>query len=192
MRGSAAAYWVLYRLGLRQPRTQTTDAERACLARYAAGRKNLVEIGVMHGVSTAVLSSVMDPDGLLTAIDPHPAGRLGLSFERLIAAREVGRRRRGRVVLDRRLSHETAQGWTSPIDFLFIDGDHAWESIDRDWRAWAGWVMPGGLVALHDSRPLPGGDPLDSVRYTAEVILADPRFTPVTGVDSLTILRRVA
>lgn len=187
----SAAHWVLYRLGFRAALTQTTDAERACLARYATGRRRLVEIGVMHGVSTAQLRRVMDPEGLLTAVDPHPVGRLGVSFERLVAKREVARHPRGRVVLDRRLSHEAARDWTALIDFLFIDGDHSWNGIDRDWRAWSPWVEPGGIVAVHDSLALPGTEPLDSVRYTAEVILVDPRFAPVATVDSLTILRRL-
>ncbi len=193
LKGSAV-HWLLYRFGLRAPHTQTTAAERACLAQYAAGRKRLVEIGVMHGVSTAVLCGAMDPEAVLTAIDPHPAGRLGVSFERLVAQHEIRRCRRGRVVLDRRLSHEAVQGWAGPIDFLFIDGDHSWNGIDRDWRDWSVHLAPGGIVALHDSRVPPGvvSAPLDSVRYTTNVILADARFKLVTGVDSLTILERIA
>jgi hypothetical protein len=186
----SAARWLGYRLGRRPAETQTTPAERGCLAKHAAGRRSLVEIGVMHGVNTGLLRSVMDPGGTITGIDPHCRGRLGVSFERWIALREIARHPRGRAVLLRRWSHEAAAGWSIPIDFLFIDGDHSWAGIDRDWRGWSPHVLPGGVVALHDSRNVAGGPDFDSVRYTAEVILADPRFRLIDAVESLTVLER--
>ena len=186
----AAASYARYRLGLERADTQTTAAEQACLARHAAGRRSLVEIGVMHGATTALLRSVMAPDGVVTGIDRHPPGRLLVSFERLVARHELARHPRGRAVLLRQWSHEAARDWTAPIDFLFIDGDHSWTGVERDWRDWTPHLMPGGLVALHDSRPMPGREPLDSVRFTAEVVLCDPGFAVVDAVDSLTVLER--
>ena len=187
----AAMRWVGYRLGLVAADTQTTGAERACLARHAAGRRHVVELGVMHGATTAVLRSVIDPDGVVTGIDPHPPGRLRVSFERLVAARETAKHPRGRVVLLRKRSTEAALTWRSPIDFLFIDADHEWNAIERDWRDWTPHVTVGGLVALHDSRRVAGRDDLDSVRFTTEVVLNDPRFRVEDAVDSLTVMRRV-
>jgi predicted O-methyltransferase YrrM len=186
----SAVHWLGYQLGLNSARTQTTPAERDALARHAAGRRNLVEIGVMHGVTTRVLRSVMHPDGTLTAIDPHPRGRLGVSFERLVAMREVSRVKSGHIVFQRCRSHEAAVAWTAPIDFLFVDGDHSWDGIDADWRDWSPHVVGHGIVALHDSREVPGTAPLDSVRYTTDVILRDRDFTVVDAVDSLTVLER--
>jgi predicted O-methyltransferase YrrM len=190
-RERAPIRWFEHAVGWRGADSQVTPTERACLARHAAGRRRLVEIGVMHGATTALLRSVMDSRGTVIGIDPHPAGRLGVSFERLIARREVGRLRRGRAVLLRRLSHEAAGEWTEPIDFLFLDGDHSWAGIERDWRDWSRFLAPGGIAALHDSRSVPSRPDLDSVRYTEEVILRDKRFRPVEAVDSLTILERV-
>jgi len=186
----APLLWVRYRLGLVRADTQTTDAERACLCRHAAGRRSLVEIGVMHGATTALLRSVMAPEGVVTGIDRHPPGKLFVSFERLVAKHEVAKHRRGRVVLLREWSHEAARHWTAPIDFLFIDGDHSWTGLERDWREWTSHLVPGGLVALHDSRPVPDRDVLDSVRFTSDVVLHDPRFAVVDAVDSLTVLER--
>jgi predicted O-methyltransferase YrrM len=186
----SAARWLLHGLGLREADTQTTAAERACLARHAAGRTRLVEIGVMHGVTTAVLRGAMSEAGVLTAIDPHPAGRLGVSFERAIARREVSAVSRGRVKLLRTHSAGALSGWTDPIDFLFVDGDHSWRGIDEDWNGWTRFVAPGGIVALHDSRPVPGRADLDSVRYMRDVVARDTRFEVIDSVDSLTVLRR--
>ena len=80
--------------------------------------------------------------------------------------------------------------WSEPVDFLFIDGDHSWDAIARDWTDWSGHVAKDGVVALHDSRRIAGKSELDSVRFTTEVVLNDPRFEVVDEVDSLTVLRR--
>ena len=189
--GSRVAHWLLHRVGVRRASTQVSAAEQRCLARYAAGKRRLVEIGVMHGVTTALLRRVMDAGGTLTGIDPHPPGRLGVSFERWIALRETARHPRGQVVLLREWSHAAAAAWRTPIDFLFVDGDHSWAGIDGDWRGFSAFLVPGGVVALHDSRSVPGRPDLDSVRYTREVILRDPRFREVDAVESLTVLHRV-
>jgi predicted O-methyltransferase YrrM len=186
----AAVLYARYRLGLVSADTQTSAAERACLARHAAGRRAIVEIGVMHGVTTALLRSVMAADGVITGIDRHPPGRLFVSFERLTAQRELARHPRGHAILLREWSHDAARHWTTPVDFLFIDGDHSWAGVEGDWRDWTPHVVLGGIVALHDSRPLPDRDLLDSVRFATEVALNDTRFAVVDTVDSLTMLER--
>lgn len=40
-----------------------------------------------------------------------------------------------------------------PIDFLFIDGDHRYEGVRRDYELYRDLVRPGGLIAFHDIRP---------------------------------------
>lgn len=80
-----------------------------------------------------------------------------------------------------------------PVDCVFIDADHRYDGLRRDWEAWRGRVAPGGIVALHDSRSTPERNIEDgSVRYTRNVILKDPEFTIVETVDRLTVLRRVS
>ena len=186
----AAARWIKYTLGLIPAATQTTTAERECLMRHARGRASIVELGGMHGVTTALLRSVMAADGTIVGIDPHPPGRLGVSFERLTARRELARHARGRAMLIRKASGDAAADWSTPIDFLFSDADHTWAGIERDWRQWVPHVMAGGIIALHDSHRVAGRADLDSVRFTQDVVLRDPRVRRVEVVDSLTILER--
>jgi predicted O-methyltransferase YrrM len=94
-------------------------------------------------------------------------------------------------VLVRKRSGEAAATWTRPIDFLFIDADHSWTGIARDWTDWVPHVVPGGIIALHDSRSVEGREDLDSVRFTDDVVLRDPRVRRLEVVDSLTVLERV-
>lgn len=191
MVGKSPSFWLLHRLGLKPADTQLTSAEQNCLERRASGRRSLLEIGVMHGASTALLRRAMAADGVLTGLDPHPPGRLGVSFERWIAEREVSKYPRGHVELLRKLSHEAVSTWTRALDFLFIDADHSWNGVDRDWRGYSPFVEAEGVVLLHDSRSVPWREDPESVRYTATVILQDPRFRMVEEVDSLTVLERL-
>jgi len=39
---------------------------------------------------------------------------------------------------------------TGKIDFLFIDGDHSYEGVLRDFQMYAGLVKEGGLIGFHD------------------------------------------
>jgi predicted O-methyltransferase YrrM len=192
------AHYALWLLGLTQPTTQTTNAERACLARHAAGRRRLVEIGVWHGVTTARLRSVMASNGLLLAVDPYPIGRLGFSLQQRIARSVVRRVRNGRVEWLRMTGTAAADRFAANgaglADFVFIDGDHSYEGLRGDWEAWSSLVAPGGIVALHDSHPTPERPIHDagSVRYTRDVVSRDRRFERINVVDSLTIMRRHA
>ena len=191
-------HFLLWNVGLARAETQTSEAERACLARHAAGRRRLAEVGVWHGVTTCRLRRTMAPDGLLFGIDPYPAGRLGFSAQRVIARREVARSQGGEVRWLRLTGVEAARRLADagepPVDFVFIDGDHSYDGLRGDWEAWSGFVAPGGVVALHDSCSSAEREIEDagSVRYTREVIRRDARYEVTEVVDTLTVLRRRA
>ena len=192
------AVWYLVRwcLGLAHAETQTTEAERDCIARRAAGRGRLAEIGVWHGVTTCRLRAAMSPDGELWAVDPFPPGRLGFSAQRYIARREVARVRNGSVRWLRLTgidaAHEYATSDQSGVDFVFIDGDHSYEGALGDWRAWSGLTTPGGIVTFHDSRSNAQRhiDDTGSARVVRDIVCTDPEFESVEVVGSLTVVRR--
>jgi len=191
-------HFALWCLGLAAAETQTSQAERDCLAHHAAGRKRLVEVGVWHGVTTCRLRKAMDPKGMLIGIDPYPKGRLGFSVQRVIAHREVSRIPSGTIQwqpltgVAAARAHREAGG--EPVDFIFIDGDHSYEGLHNDWQAWSDLVEPDGIVALHDSRSSATRqiDNAGSAIFTREVILKDSRFEAIETVDTLTVLRRQA
>jgi predicted O-methyltransferase YrrM len=191
-------HFLFWTVGLAEAETQTSAAERDCLARHAAGKRRLVEVGVWHGVTTCRLRAAMDPEGVLYAVDPYPVGRLGFSAQRVIARREVARVRNGRVCWLRttgaQAGREHAASGRGPVDFLFLDGDHSYEGLRADWEAWGPLVGEGGVVCLHDSCSSAERDIDDagSVAYTREVIHRDPRFECVEVVDTLTVLRHSA
>jgi predicted O-methyltransferase YrrM len=79
-----------------------------------------------------------------------------------------------------------------PVDLIFIDGDHSYQGLASDWRAWSHLVAPGGIVGLHDSRSTPERPIEDagSVRATRDIVLKDQLFDLIEEVDSLTLVRR--
>jgi predicted O-methyltransferase YrrM len=42
------------------------------------------------------------------------------------------------------------------VDFLFIDGDHTYEGVKRDFEMYSPLVRPDGLIVFHDICPHPG------------------------------------
>ncbi|WP_440959311.1 class I SAM-dependent methyltransferase [Oceanicaulis sp. LC35] len=80
--------------------------------------------------------------------------------------------------------------WSAPLSFVFIDGGHAMHTALADYRAWAGHVARGGLLAIHDVFPNPedGGRPPYEIWKLA---VASGLFEPVERVNTLEILRRL-
>lgn len=191
------SHYSLWLMGLARASTQTTEEERACLAKHARGCRRLAEIGVWHGVTTARLRSVMASDGVLYAVDPYPVGRFGISFQQRIAHAEVSRVAVGRVEWLRltggAAARHIADHNLGPMDFLFIDGNHTYDGLQEDWESWSGLIAPGsGIVALHDSFPAEGRgiDDAGSVAYTRDVIRRDLRFRVVEVTETVTVLQR--
>lgn len=44
----------------------------------------------------------------------------------------------------------------APYDFVFIDGDHSYDSVKADWENYAPMVKEDGIVAFHDIVERPG------------------------------------
>lgn len=64
-----------------------------------------------------------------------------------------------------------AKSWGPPegYDLVLIDGDHTYEAAVRDWMMYGPLCVPGGLVALHDTRDYPGRDDHQVSRLWAEI-----------------------
>lgn len=84
-----------------------------------------------------------------------------------------------------------ARNWTTPLGMVFIDGGHSMEAALADYRGWAGRIVPGGILAIHDVFPNPedGGRPPYEIWKLA---VASELFEPVTRVGTLEVLRRLS
>jgi predicted O-methyltransferase YrrM len=118
----------------------------------------LVEIGSYCGGSTVVIARAAarrNPAATVYAIEPftfHEA-RYQRDYESLFDANVTDWNLAGRIVKVKARSHDAVRDWRRPIDFLYVDGDHAYGAVTADIRDWVPLVRPGGLVCFHDYKP---------------------------------------
>ncbi|HEX6150536.1 class I SAM-dependent methyltransferase [Nocardioides sp.] len=88
-------------------------------------------------------------------------------------------------------SVSVSRHWRTPLSLLFIDGGHGEEPAHADYSGWAPWVMPGGLLVIHDVFPDPadGGQPPYEIFLRA---LASGAFAEVEALGSMRVLERIS
>ena len=103
----------------------------------------IVEIGCLYGGTLAIwLECLVDsPDAVVVGIDPDiDKVREYVSDSRLVLVNELSRSQRANLAVKQ----------LSPIDVLFIDGDHSYEGSKFDFLFYGRMVKDGGLIILHD------------------------------------------
>ena len=152
----------------------------------------VVEIGTLHGGTLWAWCRLAEPNALIVSID-LPGGEFGGGYEANAAAKLHSYAHASQeLVLIRDDSHaprtlEELEDLLAGrrVDFLFIDGDHTYEGVKRDFEMYSQLVATGGIVALHDIVHHPG-DPdcevdvfwreLSTVRRSIQLVdLADVR-----------------
>jgi predicted O-methyltransferase YrrM len=113
--------------------------------------RRVLEIGTDNGGTLYLLSWASAPDARVLSVDIRDYGRL-----RRQLYRSFGRRQQHVEVMRADSQLETTRDAVrrhfggASIDLLFIDGDHAYASVRRDFELYVPLVRAGGLVALHD------------------------------------------
>lgn len=132
--------------------TGLVDSECALFRQVIGGMEGVgVEIGCMDGFSTAI---ILDCSKLhLYTIDPFIPDSMA---ENLIGDEDRFRQNvapwKDRVELIKDYSQNAALSFGHALDFLFIDGDHTYPAIMRDFLVWTPFLKQGGILAMHDSR----------------------------------------
>lgn len=120
----------------------------------------VVEIGTASGGTLFMLTRAAADDATLASID-LPGGAFGGGYPLWRAPLYRSFAKSGqRVHLLRRDSHDPSTlealkgvlGGRS-VDFLFIDGDHTYEGVKRDFETYRSLVRPGGMIGFHDIVP---------------------------------------
>lgn len=140
--------WLLERVGQLAPRT-------------------VVEVGTDEGGTLFLWTRVAAPDAVLVCVDIRPLGVLGRYSAWALVRRGLARKRQ-RVELvmpadsQSPSTVERVRALTKgQVDFLFIDADHSYESVKRDFELWRPLVRSGGMIAFHDVKPdYPEGTPV--------------------------------
>jgi predicted O-methyltransferase YrrM len=116
-----------------------------------------VEIGSARGRSACFIGMALKENGRgkLFAIDPHRQTswndfQSNDTFDIInhnLAALHVT----SEVEIVRMTSEEAAKVWSRQIDMIFIDGDHSYEGIKRDWELFLPYLTTFGIAILHDT-----------------------------------------
>lgn len=84
-----------------------------------------------------------------------------------------------------------AKAWGAPLSLVFIDGGHSPEMSLADCLAWSEFIIPNGIMAVHDiyEHPDQGGQ---GPYLALQALLASGKFRLENKINSLGILRRQA
>jgi cephalosporin hydroxylase len=123
----------------------------------AARPRVVLEIGLDFGGTFFLWSRAAAPDAHLLAIDMKPVGRFGdwSPFSLVRRGFAAGSQRVTLLMNTDSHSEITRQRVEvllngRAVDFLFIDGDHSHDGVWQDFKTYAPFVAPGGLIAFHD------------------------------------------
>jgi predicted O-methyltransferase YrrM len=119
--------------------------------------ESCVEIGSAQGWSTCHIALALKENsaGRLYAIDPHtqttwndagPTDTYAIIQDNLHKCGVAQY-----VAIVRATSEAAAQEWTQPIDFLFVDGDHSYAGVKRDWELFSPFLTEFGVAVFHDT-----------------------------------------
>jgi len=114
-----------------------------------------IEIGCLFGDSANVILKT-SPLVYLTSIDPFIPDSMESS---LVGSYEDSLEKNklfticGRFELIKDYSWNIVKNWQpNTLDFIFLDGDHRYNNVKRDYFEWEPKLKVGGLLFMHDSR----------------------------------------
>lgn len=139
--------------------------------------RTVLEIGMANGGTLFLWSRVATSDALLVGVDMRTmVGRLGRRSPWALVRRSFARDRQRVELVDGADSHDErtvarvqALLGARSVDFLFIDGDHRYESVARDFTLYAPLVRPGGLIGFHDIAADASPDTTGTARFWREL-----------------------
>tara|TARA_R110002094_G_scaffold9946_3_gene19604 strand:+ start:537 stop:1208 length:672 start_codon:yes stop_codon:yes gene_type:complete len=167
------------------------------------GQPRAVEIGSWQGKSTiCIAQGLRQKNGAqLTCIDPFDgsgdresedmygdrANELGGPLRRAFENNVKGADVRDLIDVRAGFSHDYVSELDESIDLLFLDGDHSYEAIRRDFEDWSPKIKNGGYLAMHDVvHPVHEGPR----RVVEELIANDPQWIEQRYVDSMFVARK--
>jgi len=86
-------------------------------------------------------------------------------------------------------SETAARMWSTPLSLVFIDGGHTFKTVYRDYNSWAGHIIPGGFLLIHDifKNPDQGGQ---APHYIYNLAVKSGLFKELSMTKTLGILQR--
>ncbi len=120
--------------------------------------KSMMEIGTRNGGTLFLFSWTLPSDAKIISLDLPSEQSIKRGYDRFKTSRLASFIQTGQqLTLLRGDSHNPSSLSKAKsalkgekIDFLFIDGDHTYEGVKKDFEMYSPLVRKGGLVAFHD------------------------------------------
>ncbi len=133
-----------------QPEQKKSEILNLILLLKSRQPKNICEIGTRAGGCLFLFAQIAAPNARIFSIDksctpvqqkafPHFAREK----QEIVCIPADSHEPKTAVQLEKLLAGEK-------LDFLFIDGDHSWEGVSKDYDMYKSLVRPAGLIAFHD------------------------------------------
>lgn len=128
----------------------TTEEEVRLLIKYAKlANIGIVEIGVLDGETTKEISKHVTLP--IYGIDPIIPDSM---FDTLIGSEELINKNMGNYPnfnFYKDYSYNVVKNFAYPFDYIFIDGDHNYSAVKKDFNDWFELIEVGGYILFHDS-----------------------------------------
>ncbi len=164
------------------------------LANKCKGKGAIVEIGSWKGKSTIWLAngSKLAGNSKIHAIDPHVGSSEHNTPEQQVWTFDQFKANIEKAgVADHIVplimtSEKAAQDFDKPVELIFIDGAHEYEYVKQDFELWFPKVIPGGVMAFHDTVGWDGPK-----KVVKDLVYNSKHFKKAWFVDSITYAQKV-
>jgi MMP 1-O-methyltransferase len=163
----------------------------------------IVEVGSFFGAGTILLAGPrrLRGSGVVHCVDPFDCSGdfFSIPYYKRILAEAGGGSLRDHfaknirhagvtpwVKVHQGRATEVGQNWEALIDLLILDGDQSRAGAREAYDAWARFLKPGGVIALHNSRPKNQTLDHDGYRCLAEEKIKAPDYRDIKLVRSTT------
>ena len=136
----------------------------------------MLEIGTFNGGTLYLFARIINSTSEIISLD-MPGGKFGGGYEKFkIPFFTNFARGNQKIYLIRANSHlpsslqkveNILKG--KEIDFLFIDGDHSYNGVKKDFEMYSPLVRKGGLIVFHDICNHPAGTECDVSSFWNEI-----------------------
>jgi len=153
----------------------------------------IVDVGSYRGRSAVFLGigSLAGANVQVYAIDPHKSfiGVLGGVFgpkDRTTFYRAMLDNNCSEIVALVNLSSESfSASWKETVSLLWIDGDHSYEGVKRDFECWLPHLERNSVIAFDDAT-----DPNLGPRKLVDELIASNRYEPIIGIGKVVVIRQ--
>lgn len=178
---NALIHFFRFLVGVDSPHSQVTDDELQLLLKYSRTSMTIVELGSYEGRTASALAECTP--GCVYSIDTFKRGRLGICYGEYIAKIHAKRKNLKNIYFIKGFSYNFSYLVPDLLDFLFIDADHSYDAVKKDWLEWYPKMVNGGVIALHDCKIAK-----NSTKYLGSMQFYDndiPKITTVKEIDSV-------